>query len=148
MMGNAPIHVPPLYGTASGPALVLGWMNDKHYTSTQLRRRRSNRAPQVLEGGSAVGARDASRADGAKDACVDSSTAQGARRSKSALAGGVGIPTASQQDGPAGNADSLPSHLQQMDVNDSLPQDANESDAGQARPTAQTRHMNRSSWSR
>ena len=49
MKGNAPILVTPLYGTASGPILVLGWMNDKHYTSTQIRSRQSKAQPLDAE---------------------------------------------------------------------------------------------------
>ena len=59
MKKDTPILVTTLYGTAVSPLLVLGWMNDKHYTSTPPCRRGSNRAPQELEGCSAVSARGA-----------------------------------------------------------------------------------------
>jgi hypothetical protein len=42
MKGDDPITVPPLIATGPrGPLLILGWMNNKHYTSTRPRNSRS-----------------------------------------------------------------------------------------------------------
>jgi hypothetical protein len=119
MKGNAPILVTPLYGTASGPILVLGCMNDKHYTSTQIRSRQSKAQPL-----------DAAAAKSPAEQAADQGNAADAGQGPTVgpdKAEGAASKAAANQQGwleDAVNGDLLPYDLQWMNGNDSQTLDA------------------------